>query len=109
MEANGTAGLVPNSDPGLKCLVNYKNPSAHLPRQTRLGEHFLVAKAGAEEGTRTPTAFRPPAPKAGASANSATSALPCEYSIAPKWLAPPVNSPPSRTSPVTLVVVGTFC
>jgi uncharacterized membrane protein len=29
---------------------------------------------GAEEGTRTPTAFRPPAPKAGASANSATSA-----------------------------------
>jgi len=35
--------------------------------------------------------------------------LPCEYSIAPKWLAPPVNSPPSRTSPVTLVVVGTFC
>ena len=28
----------------------------------------------AEEGTRTPTAFRPPAPKAGASANSATSA-----------------------------------
>ncbi len=30
---------------------------------------------GAEEGTRTPTAFRPPAPKAGASANSATSAL----------------------------------
>src|ERR1700691_3402113 len=30
----------------------------------------------AEEGTRTPTAFRPPAPKAGASANSATSALP---------------------------------
>ena len=33
-------------------------------------------KFGAEEGTRTPTAFRPPAPKAGASANSATSALP---------------------------------
>ena len=30
----------------------------------------------AEEGTRTPTAFRPPAPKAGASANSATSASP---------------------------------
>src|SRR5467141_609824 len=30
---------------------------------------------GAEEGTRTPTAFRPPAPKAGASSNSATSAL----------------------------------
>src|SRR5580700_8296059 len=28
----------------------------------------------AEEGTRTPTAFQPPAPKAGASANSATSA-----------------------------------
>src|ERR1700735_181678 len=31
-------------------------------------------KRSAEEGTRTPTAFRPPAPKAGASANSATSA-----------------------------------
>jgi hypothetical protein len=29
----------------------------------------------AEEGTRTPTTFRSPAPKAGASANSATSAL----------------------------------
>ena len=31
-------------------------------------------RSGAEEGTRTPTAFRPPAPKAGASANFATSA-----------------------------------
>src|SRR5580692_3877541 len=36
---------------------------------------------GAEEGTRTPTAFRPPAPKAGASANSATSAS-AEYNTA---------------------------
>src|SRR5690348_7720630 len=35
---------------------------------------------GAEEGTRTPTAFRPPAPKAGASANSATSASPVSIS-----------------------------
>ena len=34
---------------------------------------FLISYA--EEGTRTPTAFRPPAPKAGASANSATSAV----------------------------------
>ena len=34
----------------------------------------LFNKEFAEEGTRTPTAFRPPAPKAGASANSATSA-----------------------------------
>ncbi len=40
-----------------------------------LGEHFLAGNVGAEEGTRTPTAFRPPAPKAGASANSATSAM----------------------------------
>jgi hypothetical protein len=37
---------------------------------------------GAEEGTRTPTAFRPPAPKAGASANSATSARWPKYNIA---------------------------
>src|ERR1700690_1238830 len=36
---------------------------------------------GAEEGTRTPTAFRPPAPKAGASANSATSASANQYNI----------------------------
>src|SRR5690348_16968997 len=35
----------------------------------------IAIVAGAEEGTRTPTAFRPPAPKAGASANSATSAV----------------------------------
>jgi hypothetical protein len=41
------------------------------------GSNGLVGREGnAEEGTRTPTAFRPPAPKAGASANSATSALP---------------------------------
>ena len=40
----------------------------------RVGPRFEVVD-GAEEGTRTPTAFRPPAPKAGASANSATSAL----------------------------------
>ena len=39
----------------------------------------------AEEGTRTPTAFRPPAPKAGASANSATSAAKPHYNIAPKF------------------------
>ena len=30
---------------------------------------------GAEEGTRTPTAFPPPEPESGASANSATSAI----------------------------------
>src|SRR5882762_9206119 len=40
----------------------------------REGSRFEVVD-GAEEGTRTPTAFRSPAPKAGASANSATSAL----------------------------------
>src|SRR6266478_9796277 len=40
----------------------------------RDGPRFEVVDS-AEEGTRTPTAFRPPAPKAGASANSATSAL----------------------------------
>ena len=38
--------------------------------------HLLPENFGAEEGTRTPTAVKPPAPKAGASANSATSAHP---------------------------------
>jgi multimeric flavodoxin WrbA len=41
---------------------------------TRFGNTSAELKASAEEGTRTPTALRPPAPKAGASANSATSA-----------------------------------
>ena len=50
-------------------------------RRIRSGQHFLAGNVGAEEGTRTPTAFRPPAPKAGASANSATSAW-AQYSIA---------------------------
>src|SRR5882762_7298016 len=51
-------------------------PAVRERRKTtgRDGPHFEVVD-GAEEGTRTPTAFRPPAPKAGASANSATSAL----------------------------------
>ena len=48
----------------------------HSPRGSRNGVSDLLGNHGfgAEEGTRTPTAFRPPAPKAGASANSATSA-----------------------------------
>src|SRR6059036_1305218 len=36
---------------------------------------LLPAKGGAEGGTRTPTVLLPPAPQAGASANSATSAF----------------------------------
>src|ERR1700675_1932667 len=50
-------------------------------------------KFPAEEGTRTPTAFRPPAPKAGASANSATSASPTEYNIGTKSLVPSSRFP----------------
>src|ERR1700675_492915 len=50
-------------------------------------------KFPAEEGTRTPTAFRPPAPKAGAAANSATSAAPTEYNIGTKSLVPSSRFP----------------
>ena len=35
---------------------------------------LVVVRCGAEGGTRTPTVLLPPAPQAGASANSATSA-----------------------------------
>src|SRR5580700_2459954 len=45
-----------------------------LARQPGGHVDHVWKKISAEEGTRTPTAFRPPAPKAGASANSATSA-----------------------------------
>ncbi len=54
-----------------RSFENGKSPSSCFARS---GQHFLAGNVGAEEGTRTPTAFRPPAPKAGASANSATSA-----------------------------------
>jgi hypothetical protein len=50
---------------------------------------FAISSIGegvsAEEGTRTPTAFRPPAPKAGASANSATSAAKSKYIIGARF------------------------
>jgi hypothetical protein len=51
-----------------------------LPRRSSLGLAGR-AKSGAEEGTRTPTILLPPAPQAGASANSATSA----WVVRPGW------------------------
>src|SRR5436190_24182202 len=43
------------------------------------------AKAGAEEGIRTPTLLRAPAPQAGASASSATSAMRDDQYCRPNW------------------------
>ena len=48
---------------------------ARHERALRLAEGELKGESnGAEGGTRTPTVLLPPAPQAGASANSATSA-----------------------------------
>ena len=64
------------------CIVRLR--SAERRRTAFAGSRWLasrsrerserIAKAGAEGGTRTPTRLLPPAPQAGASANSATSA-----------------------------------
>ena len=50
--------------------ITWRNYAASEPACKGYSEVWICA----EEGTRTPTALRPPAPKAGASANSATSA-----------------------------------
>ena len=74
----GRIGSIGDPSPRVKRTRSLRlSPSA---RSARSGEHFLIGNVHAEEGTRTPTAFRPPAPKAGASANSATSAW-AQYSI----------------------------
>src|SRR5271169_3457141 len=50
-------------------------PSAQPPERIRSGQHFLIGNAGAVEWIRTTTLLRAPAPQAGASASSATTAL----------------------------------
>ena len=71
------------------------------------GSNGLVGREGnAEEGTRTPTAFRPPAPKAGASANSATSA--CGYTITraePIQTLGPLEAHAAKSGPVASATI----
>ncbi len=56
-------------------LLDHRTNSEGLPLLVSLRKClYLIELGGAEGGTRTPTVLLPPAPQAGASANSATSA-----------------------------------
>ncbi len=56
---------------GDKWPANGRQIGRHRPNNERISRLFV---SGAEEGIRTPTVLLPPAPQAGASASSATSA-----------------------------------
>ena len=57
----------------VQCPPRAKNPVGKIVALKPMHQSFI--KAGAEEGTRTPTVLPPPGPEPGASTNSATSAL----------------------------------
>lgn len=67
----------------------------HTENLSTLSSPLAKTKDGAAEGTRTPTGFRPPAPKAGASANSATTAR-ADFSSIPVLLPRRRSSVPAR-------------